>query len=256
MPAPKLLVSVRDAAEAAAALAGGADVVDVKEPARGALGAADPAVWAAVLRTCAGRVPVSVALGEAAAVLAAVPADAWCGVAPGGVVDRPDVPPRVPLPAGLRWAKLGPAGLFGDRSDLDDARDRFVPPPPGGADDPRFAWVTVAYADHVAANCPPPGLLLAASARCGAFLLDTFTNDGRTLFDHLTDAAVADLCGAAKAHGLTVALAGSLKLDDVPRAAGCGADVVAVRTAACDGGRAGRVSEPRVRALKNALANI
>ena len=35
------------------------------------------------------------------------------------------------------------------------------------------------------------------------------------------------------------ALAGSLSLEDVPRALGCGADVVAVRGAACDGGRTG-----------------
>ena len=39
--APGLLVSVRSAAEALAALAGGADVIDVKEPNQGSLGAAD-----------------------------------------------------------------------------------------------------------------------------------------------------------------------------------------------------------------------
>ena len=38
---PGLLVSVRSAAEALSALAGGADVIDVKEPNRGSLGAAD-----------------------------------------------------------------------------------------------------------------------------------------------------------------------------------------------------------------------
>ena len=37
-PAPGLLVSVRSAAEAATALAGGADLIDVKEPSRGPLG--------------------------------------------------------------------------------------------------------------------------------------------------------------------------------------------------------------------------
>ena len=59
-----LLISVRSAAEAKIALAGGADLIDVKEPARGPLGAADPAVWDDVRRTVAGRVPTSVALGE------------------------------------------------------------------------------------------------------------------------------------------------------------------------------------------------
>ena len=47
---PRLLVSVRDAVEAEAALAGGAHLIDVKEPARGALGRADDATIAAVVR--------------------------------------------------------------------------------------------------------------------------------------------------------------------------------------------------------------
>ena len=38
----RLLVSVRSAAEVAAALAGGADIIDAKEPSRGGLGAVDP----------------------------------------------------------------------------------------------------------------------------------------------------------------------------------------------------------------------
>ncbi len=40
----RLLVSVRSAAEAEIALSAGADLIDVKEPSRGSLGAADPAV--------------------------------------------------------------------------------------------------------------------------------------------------------------------------------------------------------------------
>src|SRR5438094_36583 len=59
-----LLVSVRSAAEVAAALEGGASLIDVKEPANGALGRAEDAVREAVLDAVAGRVPVSAAMGE------------------------------------------------------------------------------------------------------------------------------------------------------------------------------------------------
>src|SRR4051812_41868808 len=59
-----LLVSVRSAAEAIIALQGGADVIDVKEPRNGALGAADGSVWGDVLKAVNGRVPTSAALGE------------------------------------------------------------------------------------------------------------------------------------------------------------------------------------------------
>src|SRR4051794_2290794 len=61
---PGLLVSVRSAAEALAALAGGADVIDVKEPKNGSLGAADDDTISAVVRAVNGRAPVSAALGE------------------------------------------------------------------------------------------------------------------------------------------------------------------------------------------------
>src|SRR5207247_1469374 len=63
-PMTRLLISVRSAAEAEVALAGGADVIDVKEPRRGALGRADVDVWRAVWKLVGRRAIVSAALGE------------------------------------------------------------------------------------------------------------------------------------------------------------------------------------------------
>ncbi len=83
---PKLLVSVRSAAEAQQAFFGGADLIDVKEPDRGPLGAADADVIAEVARFVAGRRPTSAALGEL-------------------VEGR-----RLPTALGLSFAKLGLAG--------------------------------------------------------------------------------------------------------------------------------------------------
>src|SRR5262245_37429954 len=60
----RLLVSVRSAVEAVAALEGGADLIDVKEPSRGALGRAGDSVIADVIQAVAGRKPVSAACGE------------------------------------------------------------------------------------------------------------------------------------------------------------------------------------------------
>src|SRR5262245_20705546 len=59
-----LLVSVRDVAEVGPALEGGAALIDVKEPANGALGRASAEVCAQVVAAVAGRAPVSAALGE------------------------------------------------------------------------------------------------------------------------------------------------------------------------------------------------
>src|SRR4051795_6593943 len=90
-----LLVSVRSVDEARAALAGGAAVIDVKEPDRGPLGCADFEVCRAVRRVVPPEVPVSVALGELRE---------WMGTGR-------TAPPPSPDPfAGIAYRKLGLAG--------------------------------------------------------------------------------------------------------------------------------------------------
>ena len=60
----RLLVSVRSAAEVASAVAGGADIVDAKEPDRGALGAVSGPVLRAIAARVPAALPLSVALGD------------------------------------------------------------------------------------------------------------------------------------------------------------------------------------------------
>src|SRR5688500_6493961 len=62
----KLLVSVRSGDEVVAALAGGADIIDAKEPARGSLGPVERDVLVAVAACTPGPVPLSVARGDCA----------------------------------------------------------------------------------------------------------------------------------------------------------------------------------------------
>src|SRR5919201_6318463 len=61
----RLLVSVGGAAEASAALAGGADLVDAKNWSAGALGAVSIDVLREIYEAIAGERPVSAALGDA-----------------------------------------------------------------------------------------------------------------------------------------------------------------------------------------------
>src|SRR5262249_61791459 len=58
------LASVRDAAEAEVALACGADIIDLKDPSRGALGAVSLDAIAATVRSVGGRAPVSATIGD------------------------------------------------------------------------------------------------------------------------------------------------------------------------------------------------
>ena len=187
----RLLVSVRAADEVGAALAGGAEIIDVKEPARGALGAADPEV----VRAVEGRLPTAIPLGVA---LGDPPDEAAVRAA----VSR--LPPR--RQPGEVILKLGFAGTSGRQgvvnrlaAALDQARCLGSP-----------AIVAVAYADHARALAPSPADVLRASARTGAagVLIDTFVKDGRDLFASISDEALAEWIAEARACGLRVAVAG------------------------------------------------
>ena len=78
------LASVRSAAEAELVLAAGADIVDLKEPDAGALGAVVPTVIRECLQSIGGRKPVSATVGDLPMVPKAV-ADAVAATAGLGV---------------------------------------------------------------------------------------------------------------------------------------------------------------------------
>jgi uncharacterized protein (UPF0264 family) len=232
-----LLVSVRDAGEAVAALAG-ASIVDVKEPSRGPLGRPDASVAADVLRVVDGRAFVTLACGELA--------DSPRGISEYVADVLARLPEGVPGPVAV---KAGPSGLG-----LEAWRDCFralVDKLPRGVE-----AVAVAYADTRDGACLTPDEVLESAASSGAraVLVDTFDKAGPGLFEQEeVDQSDATVLGRwvqhAGAHGLALALAGKLTQADVVVAMNLGADVVGVRSAACDGGRLGRVDAARVRTL-------
>jgi uncharacterized protein (UPF0264 family) len=229
MRGPKLLVSVRSVAEAEAALAGGVDLIDVKEPSRGPLGAADDAVIRDVLRAVNGRVPVSAAMGE------------WL------VWDGRDLPEQLSY---IKWGLVEMApqqGTGWDPKDLPQRTGRtYVRPMP----------VLVAYADHERCRSPDPEWLAdrAASLSFPAFLFDTGVKDGTTLRDWIAPAALARIRLRLGEAGVPVAFAGSLDETAIRELWPLAPDWFAVRGAACDGGREGVVSADRVRRLKAVIA--
>jgi uncharacterized protein (UPF0264 family) len=232
----RLLVSVRSADEVNAALAGGADIIDVKEPSRGALGAADPDVVRAVAAQVPSSIPLSVALGD--------PADA-AGVQ--ATVSRL----ALRREAGEAILKLGFAGT---PTEIDAAKHLMAAiDTVGSGTAPTL--VTVAYADWPRAGAPSPSAVVRAAAGAGAggVLLDTFIKDGRDLFHSISPEALKRWIEEARSVGLLVAVAGSLDSGGISRLREASPDVVGVRGSACDGGRLGRVSAERVRVLRAAV---
>ena len=226
----KLLVSVVDEGEAHTAAAAGADIVDVKNPAEGSLGAPSPAVIASVRAAVPAELPVSAAIG-----------------------DMPNLPGTAALAAlgaartGATFVKLGLWGV----STEDDAvgllravRDAV----------PDAVVVAAAYADAArVAHAPLAPELLPRVARAtgvGACLVDTAVKDGRGLLQWLSPDTLASLVADAHAAGLEVALAGALSAEDLPVVLDTGADIAGVRSAACgDGRRSAPLDAARVRAL-------
>ncbi len=223
-----------DADEARAALAGGADVIDVKDPAAGALGAADPVTLRAIRAVVTPPAELSAALGDAPG-LAGTFALAAHGAAS----------------CGAEYVKVGLAGL----RDADEAL-KLLAGVVRAAEQarPGTRVVAVAYADAARVGAFPtlavPGVAREAGAH--GVLLDTFAKDGTTSLYALGERDAGAFLYTAREYGLLAGLAGSLRLEHVARAAALGAELVGVRGAACVGGRLGRVDAARVRALKEA----
>lgn len=233
-----LLVSVRNAAEAAAALAGGAAIIDVKEPAHGPLGAADPRTIAAIAAAVGTRTAWTMACGELRTGVAGIAAHLE------RVGERLRATPSTVPPAAV---KAGLAGLAA--GDWQAAVRQLWTALPPAAD-----RVAVAYADWRVAAAPPPEdvVALAASAGAALMLVDTFDKSGGGLLEWCPPPRLAELIGAARAAGLRVAVAGRITMAEIPTISALGPDVVALRSAVCSNdeggsGRLGTVREELVR---------
>ena len=219
-----LLVSVRSAAEAAVALAGGADLIDIKEPSRGALGPADPQVWEAVLRAVGDRALVSAALGELLAEGTAQ-LSRQC--------------------AGLAYAKIGLAGCH-HRPDWILCWRRVARALPLDT-----AAVPVAYADWTAAAAPSPrvAVALAQWTTSRLALIDTFDKSSGGLLDHLSREYLEELTAEAREVGVELVLAGSLDRAAIESLRELAPRYFGVRGAVCAGGREGVIELARVKSL-------
>ncbi|MCJ2080067.1 (5-formylfuran-3-yl)methyl phosphate synthase [Methylobacterium sp. J-090] len=198
--APRLLVSVRDADEALAAALAGADLVDAKDPVRGALGALPVETVHALVARVGARAVTSAVAGEP--------------------TEGAALAPRVAAMAatGVDYVKVAVRVEFSD-ADLAEA---------AGAAPGRLIAVLFAEPD------PAPGLVarLAAAGFVGA-MIDTATKDGRRLPDLLPARTLAAFTLACRRHGLVSGLAGSLALADIETLTPLGAQYLGFRGGLC-----------------------
>ena len=186
----RLLVSVRMPEEVDAALAGGADIIDAKEPAHGSLGSVTPQMLARIAGRVPSDVPLSIALGDA------TDSDHLRRLVAGA--GSPDSRAETFVKVGFKGV---PAGVL-------------IPMIRAGleAADVGVVLVPVAYADHESAGSPSADQVLAAAkaARARALLVDTYLKDGRSLLDWIDLPGLVRMGAEARGAGMLFALAGSL----------------------------------------------
>jgi (5-formylfuran-3-yl)methyl phosphate synthase len=233
----RLLVSVRSGNEVPAALAGGADIIDAKEPRRGSLGPVSPVVLSEIVEAVPGACPLSIALGDVASALQ--------------VEDLIAALPLKPRTAPV-YLKLGFASLASADAIAQLLRAAVVT---GSRHVSRPFVIGVAYADapHAGTAAVEAIFEAAVEAKCAGVLLDTYRKNGNGLFSFVSQDQLARWLGCARAAGLLSALAGSLAVSDIRRISTLNPDVIGVRGAACDGGRDGVVSQSRVAAIRSLI---
>ena len=95
---------------------------------------------------------------------------------------------------------------------------------------------------------------LANEGHCDGFLIDTLTKDGRNLFDFMPELQLREIVVEGKRLGMSTALSGHLRLDDLDELARINPDIVGVRGAVCQmGDRSSGVHRDAVANFKKEL---
>ncbi|ACK51326.1 dihydroneopterin aldolase [Methylocella silvestris BL2] len=204
-----MLASVINGAEAETALASAVDMIDLKDPARGALGALPAGLVASIVATVAGRKKTSAAAGDQFA----APADAVEAA-------------RALVATGVDFVKIGLQGGAAGAAIVDAL----------GAHKGDAALIGVLFADQ-----NPDLDLLNRMAERGfkGAMLDTFEKGAGRLLDHMDVAALAPFVDRCRELGLICGLAGSLEAPDVPRLLPLRPDYLGFRGSLCKGGERG-----------------
>ncbi|GAA1040865.1 (5-formylfuran-3-yl)methyl phosphate synthase [Streptomyces murinus] len=210
------------------------DIVDVKKPDEGSLGANFP--W--VIRE----------------IRDAVPADKPVSATVGDVPYKPGTVAQAALGAVVSGATYIKVGLYGCTTPEQGIEVMRAVVRAVKDHRPDALVVASGYADAHRIGCVNPLAVPDIAARSGAdaAMLDTAIKDGTRLFDHVPPDVCAEFVRLAHESGRLAALAGSVKQADLGSLTRIGTDIVGVRGAVCEGGdrNAGRIQPHLVAAFR------
>ncbi|MGH8503203.1 MAG: (5-formylfuran-3-yl)methyl phosphate synthase [Gammaproteobacteria bacterium] len=224
----RLLASVTSVEEAGIVLGAGADIIDLKDPARGALGALSLARIQAIVNAVAGQRPVSATVGD-------LPADP-------GVLSQAVTATAA---TGVDFIKVG---LFGPEY-FQDCLNVLARRAAAG-----LRLVAVLFADR---QSDLDVVAQLAEAGFAGVMLDTADKASGGLRQHLSLPQLRAFVTGAKEWRLLTGLAGSLRIDDIAPLLATDADYLGFRTALCGGqSRTAGINPAAVAAVRDRLPRM
>ena len=233
----QLLVSVRDLDEAQTVARFPVGILDVKEPSRGALGAADPSTLLDIWSNFGEQLPLSFSAGE---------------LSDRVEIGKPPLNRQLELQyesslANFAFIKIGLARMA-DRPDWQTHwRQLFENLPQATSP------VAVAYFDYRFCGAPSPARVIKLAAshhNCSTILFDTYHKTG-DLFSYIENDDLTKLIDRARRFELTTVIAGSISKRCLPNVVAVRPDYIGVRGAVCNGDRVDKICGRLVGELLN-----
>lgn len=221
----KMLASIKNVDEAETVLAAGVEMIDLKQPAAGALGALSLAEIQQILKHIAGRACTSATIGD--------------------MPMQPSLLRQTVESVAATGVDIVKVGMFGHQYHA-ECISALVPVIRSGV-----RLVAVLFADQA-----PDFQLLSDMASAGFYgvMLDTVNKDGRGLRDHLSIDRLAEFVHISRQHHLFCGLAGALKLIDIQPLVEISPDFIGFRSALVKNGmRTGSIDEQTLVMIRRVL---
>lgn len=224
----KMLISVRSVEEADIALQNGADIIDLKDPDQGALGALPMSDIRSIINFVAARKPISATIGD-------IP------MQPDFIVQRVTQLQGLPI----NYIKIG---FF----EADDYMSCL-----GGVSEIKMIsqpLIAVLFAEH-----HYPKNLIADIKQAGfiGIMLDTANKNGKTYQDYFSELAFEAFASEIRAQHLLFGIAGSLQISHVKAAKKVNPHFMGFRGGVCiENQRQSELDRQKIYNIKNALKNV
>jgi len=236
----KLLISPKNKKEAIESIVGGADIIDVKNPTEGPLGANFPWIIQDIVKIVPNNIETSCTIGE-----------------------MPNCPGSISLAArgaatiGVNYIKVGLSGLRKNQEIIN-----FLINIVRSVKDcnSKIKVVITGYADAEQIGSINPLMVpkIVSKVQADVAMIDTAIKDGSSLFNYLNEHQLRNFINEAKKHKVITALAGSLKKEELAKVYSLGADIAGVRGAVCTFGDRikGQITRKRVSEIVRYLSTL